>query len=150
MASLTLQVYQCGFRSINLTSCQSGECPNLLSTLFIYSFIYLFIYLFIHLFIHFLAYLFLAISFVYSFIYLVNFLYIFIYLFIYLFYNIQAICKLTFFFLFQIDQEFKNVRQSVNESNGILSKLMSSLQGLKLKVHRFLEITTDLNQMVHD
>ena len=42
---------------------------------------------------------------------------------------------MLFSFLFQMDQGFKNVKRSVNETNGTLNKLNSSLQGFKSQVH---------------
>ena len=38
--------------------------------------------------------------------------------------------------LFQMDQEFKNVKRSVNETIGTLNKVNSSLQGFKSQVHK--------------
>ena len=38
--------------------------------------------------------------------------------------------------LFQMDQEFKNVKRIINDTNGTLNKLNSSLQGFKSRVHK--------------
>ena len=38
-----------------------------------------------------------------------------------------------------MDQEFKNVKGSVNETNGTLNNLKSSLQGFKSQVHEIRE-----------
>ena len=46
--------------------------------------------------------------------------------------------------LFQMDQEFKNVKRSANETNGTLNKLTLSLQGFKSQVHEIRENYTSV------